>query len=1517
MAALAQGNVGTNAPPPDRAPALWPAQADMWLAEKMGIAGSGFTNLAGWRIEGPLDVAALDHAVGTVITRNDAFSMRVIARQGKPVPVFDPPVTWDGMTVETAPEHGVDDWLEQRQDALATQVFDIENGPLVRATLLCVSDDLHVFIMAVHHLVSDETTFALIGRQVTALYRAAMEGGNADLAIPVGGYARSLRRAVDTGAPGPECPTLVWPSVLPEGPARPGQVHLVGKTWPLSELPRIKALATALGCSSYAALAAVFQVFLSRYCDTSEVAITVGRSIRLRPEDTDLIGCLVDYIALPATVRPDMTLRDIAQTLGAAVRATPRGVAHASSAQASFTLYDAGGTEPDLPGLTVTKVLPRVRGNSTELNVSLRVRPDSILVQAMGQTSLFSQADVRQVLDLFEDQVMQMLDAADPAALTMADLPLMSPQDRQAVAAFAQSGMAPCADDVPGRIAAMAARHPDLVAIDSPLGALDYKTLLHDARSLARWLHAQGLRPGDVVALAFGRGRDLIRAAVAGLEAGLTLAPLDPDHPRQRLIEMVQTADCTAVLLPPGAPADPDWGVRALILPDLAPTMPGAPAATPTRETDPDRPAYVVFTSGSTGRPKGALTTHRALLRLADGLRPTPPDPGDRLPQIASPGFDGAFIEIWGALLRGATLVTPEGDLGGAAGLARLFKDRAISKAFLTTSLFNLMADSAPDAFAGCNWIAFGGEVASLPHIVRAQAACPGVTFVNAYGPTENGALTTAYVMPDKPGLSLPIGNPLPGNVTVVLDAAGNLLPPGFMGELWIGGAGLSLGYVGDAARTAAAFTTRDPTALGLPPGPPLRLYRTGDRVRADAAGVLTYLGRRDDQLKISGLRVDPSEIERMLTRPPQIRDAALVPIRSDAAPGAGADGSVTALAVVLIAAPGADRPGDGALRKLWRADIARPLIPSRIVWADALPLTPNGKRDRAALRAMIEAGQGGATAATDDRLAKLPAPLLTLWQAACGAPDNGLDSDYFLSGGTSLGAMTLLAGIEAEFGCQIELSAFFDDPRLERLAQLVQDARPQENTYRHLVLLRAGNPDKPPVVAVMGLHGAVAWARGLVANWPEHGPSVYGLNLPPDDPTASRYQTLAELTESLADELIAAFGDAASPSLMGFSFGGFLAAALAATLEQRGQKPARVILIDAASNFLRPSGDEHADEETASNRLGALRNDHHLVQIDAPIDLVICTVVFPLPRPNDTAMWSLIGRSGTRRHEIASSHLVVVHPPWVKVLSRKIDHILGGSAEPVASVAVTGSAADIDLIYAARDAHRDDAFGRAAQLYRKALARNAAQWPFLWSGLMRCLADADRGWALRRVVRHLPKSDVAAWSTAATTLSRSAQPRAARRAMQRVVDLSGGTGLGTLHAILMYWRAGKRAKARNVAASARATGRTPLVAELCDAHLARLSGDRGTCFDLVVRAMGRSDISVAHVIAILDLILRPADHVFALRLIDTAIKQFPGSFLLEDRETRWRNNAAEAAAQDAAGQPGNGDARSGASEST
>jgi len=580
-------------------------------------------------------------------------------------------------------------------------------------------------------------------------------------------------------------------------------------------------------------------------------------------------------------------------------------------------------------------------------------------------------------------------------------------------------------NSVQERFAQLVARTPDAIAVSSAAEAVSYAQLDERANRIARRLLGLGVKPEDPVMVLQERTVDMVASILGIVKAGALYLPLHSAYPLQRLQWIADSVGkpvllADAVMRERGLPQVP-----TVVFVDSDAELRSLPGTDPNVRTGLDRLVHVLYTSGSTGDPMGVAVTHRGVLGLAldscfDG------GGQERILMLAPYAFGVSTYELWVPLLRGGHLVlAPPGHLD-VGTLRGLITEHAISAVHVTAGLFRVVADEAPECFAGVREVLTGGDVISAKAVQQVLEACPDIVVRATYGATEMSSFITNSPMraPYSMGLTVPVGRGMDNTTLHVLDEQLRPLPAGEVGDLYVAGDRLARGYFRRPGVTAERFVA-DPFA-----GAGQRMYRTGDQVRMRQNGLIEFVGRAGDQVKIRGYRVELAEVESVLARYHGLAHAVVVAREVD-------DGEKRLVAYVVADSGQVDID---ALRAHATELLPEYMVPSAFVTLDSLPLTVNGKVDRKALPEPVVA------ASSDYRAPQSPRQeiLCTLFAEVLGVPRVGIDDSFFDLHGESLMAMRLISSIQDRLGIELLVSDIFDAPTVAELDQQVDKALQQ-----------------------------------------------------------------------------------------------------------------------------------------------------------------------------------------------------------------------------------------------------------------------------------------------------------------------------------------------------------------------------------------------------------------------------------------------------------------------------------------
>lgn len=580
-----------------------------------------------------------------------------------------------------------------------------------------------------------------------------------------------------------------------------------------------------------------------------------------------------------------------------------------------------------------------------------------------------------------------------------------------------------------------ASAFPDRVAIECGSSQWTYRELNRRANGLARKLREHRVRPETMVGVCIERSPEMILAILAILKAGGAYVPFDSEYPRERLAFMLKDTNAPLVItqksLASAIPAD--RSVASILIDAEESEGAFADDENPVSGTTPQSLAYVMYTSGSTGMPKGVLIENRSVVRLVFETNYCHFGPEEVFLQFAPISFDASTLEIWGALLHGGKLVVMPPKFSSLDELGRTIGQHGVSTLWLTAGLFHLFVDERLEDLRPIKQLLAGGDVLSASHVRKVLGHLPDLTLINGYGPTEGTTFTCCHMMRSGDAVpdSVPIGKPISHTYVRLLDENLQAVVDGQIGELCAGGDGIARGYLNAPELSAEKFIP-DPFLKSAD----ARLYRTGDLARRTDDGTIEFLGRKDNQVKILGHRIEPGEIEVVLNQHPGIRQSC-VAVNAD---GAG----IKRLVGYFVAG----RNGAGStneIRDYLAARLPSYMIPASMIPLTSFPLSPNGKIDRAALPSPESAS---AHSSHQQPQSELEQTIAGLWKKVLKVENTGLDENFFDLGGDSLLLVAVHSQLQKILQTEIPVTDLFDQTTIRALAQHLAKSNPEKETF-------------------------------------------------------------------------------------------------------------------------------------------------------------------------------------------------------------------------------------------------------------------------------------------------------------------------------------------------------------------------------------------------------------------------------------------------------------------------------------
>ncbi|UOF14572.1 non-ribosomal peptide synthetase [Lysobacter capsici] len=1165
---------------------LTTAQRGLWVGHKLASVEATLNIAEAVEIHGPIEPALFLRALRQFTQEAEATRVRIVEQGGLPYQIVREHYEFDfpyfDLSQDADPRAAAERWMQ----AEIVKPVDLVHDPLWVGALFKFADDLFCWYQRAHHTVYDGFSGGMAAKRINELYCAYLEGREpepsdygtvASLVEAEAGYRQSERCRRDREywleqlADLPEAVTLARRRVRNNGGLRRVSGHV-----PEHARERLSQIARDCGVSLPQVLIALIAAYYHRASGANDLVFGMPVTGRVNHALRNTPGMVANVVAIRLAMRPDMGMSELFGQVSRVVKSALRhqqyryedlrrdlGLVNTDQHMAWLGIniepYDYGsfgghrasgrnlhnGTAEDL----TVFVFDRLDGNGLSFDFD-------------ANPTLYPAAE----LDEHLRRLMRLIDAVleNPDA-TLGAIDILGADERERLLLGWNDTDAPLPEATAlAQFQQQAARTPDAIAVISGDTSLSYRELDEGSTRLAQRLIARGVQPGAIVAIALPRDEILIAALLAVWKVGAAYLPLDPEAPIERIAMTLDDAAPSLLLTTANfADAFGAHGVPLLFAHEQDERY-DADAAVPLPQTHADADAYLIYTSGSTGRPKGVRVSQGNLSNfLLATQRLFAPTSADRFLAQTTVAFDIACFELFLPLSVGARIVLTTAEvIRNPLALGRLIGEHALNFVQATPSLWRMLLANPDVRLDGVHALSTG-EALPPELAQRLMAAAARVT--NLYGPTETTVWASAIELSAHDvadGAAPPIGRPLLNTRAYVLDSQWQPVPTGSVGELYIGGACVAQGYLNRDDLTAERFLD-DPFA-----GDGARMYRTGDLARWRDDGVIEYLGRADQQVKIRGHRVELGEIETLLGADDSVAQAA-VALHTDAAGHA-------LLAAYVVPAPGARLDSD-ALRRRLALKLPDYMVPSVYSELAALPLSASGKLDRKALAPPERSRSARYVAPRSETEHKLA----LIWQQIFGLEQIGIHDNFFELGGDSLSAAELVAAFPRHFGSELSLGALFEGSTIAGLAAHLERNGGENDPLAGLLSLRPSERDRPLfcIHPVTGFSWSYAGMLRHLDDMPVYALQSRGLR---------GGGALPGSIEEIAADYIAQMRKVQPYGpyrLLGWSLGGLIGHAIAAQLQANGERVELLAMMDSY-----PFVADNADASEAQQALAVLK---------------------------------------------------------------------------------------------------------------------------------------------------------------------------------------------------------------------------------------------------------------------------------------------------------------------------------------
>lgn len=1144
------------------------SQERMWFIQQLQPDNSAYNIVIPVRLSGKLDVDALEWALQQVIQRHESLRTIITAVDGVSYQVVLPQITVTPTKVDLRhlPESERESAALELASEHAAHPFVLDKSPLLRALLVRLGDESHFVQITVHHAVFDAWSTSILGREIVQLYENRISGGRHTLperSIQYADFSVWQRQWIQ--GPFLKSQLAYWLEQLrgvsalslPTDRPRPPVQTYRGTFQSVEPSPElfdaIKKLSRTQNATPFMVFMAAFQALLHRYTGQTDFAIGTPIANRHYLASEHLIGTLVNTLVLRVDLSGNPTFSQLLQTVRhTALEAyahqdlpfekliletnPERNLSYAPLFQVMLDYINVPVPKRAFAGLTWELIDIDRRGAQFDMTLAILDTRETRRISIEYNTDLFDDATIARFLAHY--QILLAGIVANPDT-PISQLPILPLQERNTLLTEwnATQMVYPKSALVHQLFEAQATRIPEKTAVVFNGQSLSYGNLNDRATQLAGYLQSLEVKPGQYVGIALRRSLDMVVAMLGILKAGGAYLPLDPAFPPKRLAYMLDDSQAKIVITQANLA---DW--LAEITPTTKPEIicidgnwhTNPPPVLHHFNEDSQKPAYIIYTSGSTGEPKGVQVSHQNVVNFLHVMQKRPGfSADDHILSVTTLSFDISVLELFLPLTTGASLEIVSGETArNGYQLVRRLEAANATVMQATPVTWRMMIQAGWQGNTNLKALC-GGE--ALPADLAEQLLNRVGELWNMYGPTETTVWSTVARI--QSAADVTIGRPIANTQIYILDAERQPVPIGVAGELYIGGDGVTLGYLNREKHTAERFLTNP-----FLPDAAARMYRTGDLARYRPDGRVEFLGRIDHQVKVRGFRVELGEIESILSSHAAVRQVVVFTLNNQL--------------VAYIIPARHNRPNVSELRQFLRSQLPDYMIPAYFLFVNEFPLTPNGKVDRKQLPAPEEVALDLGKTFIAPRT-ETEAKLVEIWEDLLQVRPVGVHDDFFEIGGSSLLALQLFERIETVFHVNLPLADLFRGATIEHLATLIEE----ENAVWSPLVAIQPEGENPPFFCVHGITGDVLWFRELASRLaptqPFYGIQAFGL-----DGEHAPFSDIKEMAAQYVVEI-----QKKQPQgpyfLGGASFGGTVALEMARQLLVQGHQVGLLVIFD------------------------------------------------------------------------------------------------------------------------------------------------------------------------------------------------------------------------------------------------------------------------------------------------------------------------------------------------------------------
>jgi amino acid adenylation domain-containing protein len=1041
------------------------AQQRLWFLNQLEEQNTTYNISSGFHLNGTLNEVVLQQSIAEIVERHEILRTTFSVVDGVAVQVIHPNVniTISSVNLEALPDVEQAAEVQRLVKEESQRPFDLVQGPLLRLTLLRLGRESHIFLLTIHHIISDGWSMGIFFRELSHIYKAFSGGESASLPklpLQYADFAHWQKNWLQgevleiqfeywkqqlVGVP----PLLDLPTDRPRPPVQTFRGST--KTFELSGTltQQLKKLGSQSGTTLFMTLLAAFVTLLGRYSNQEDIVVGSPIAGRNRSEIESLIGFFVNTLVLRVDLSGNPSFRELLRrtrqvTLDAYSHQDlpfeklveelqpERNLSYNPLFQVMFVLQNAGSEDWEFPGLTLTPLEIESVTAKFDLTLAMEERESGLRGVLEYNSDLFDGTTISRMLGHFQTLLEGIV--ANPEQRLLA-LPLLTEAERHQLLVEWNDTQAEYPRDkcIHHLFEEQVEKAPDAVALVFEDERLTYRELNARANQLAHYLQKLGVESEKLVGICVERSIEMIVGLLGILKAGGAYVPLASDYPQERLAFMIGDSQVTVLLTQEKLVKHlPQHQAQVICLDTNWEKISSGSQENSVTEMNPENLAYVIYTSGSTGRPKGAMNSHRGLVNrllwMQDVYQLTA---SDRVLQKTPFSFDVSVWEIFWPLITGVRLVmTQTGGHQDSAYLVNLIIQQQITTLHFVPSMLQVFLEEKElEKCASLRQVICSGEILFFDLQERFFARLGNCELHNLYGPTEAAIDVTFYQCQRGSRQKIvPIGCPITNTQIYILDSNLQPVPLGMKGELHIGGVQLARGYLNCPDLTAEKFI---PNPFNNEPN--AKLYKTGDLVRYLSDGNIEFLGRLDNQVKIRGFRIELGEIEAVLGQHPALRECVVIAQGDD----------VESKRLVAYVVKSQETINISELRHFLKQKLPDYMIPLAFVVLEAIPLTPNGKIDRKALP-IPDSSYFSLEASFVAPRTSIEEVLAAIWSNLLGLEQVGIHDNFFELGGHSLLATQVISRLRETFSVELPVRCLFEAPTIAELGESIEASRSQ-----------------------------------------------------------------------------------------------------------------------------------------------------------------------------------------------------------------------------------------------------------------------------------------------------------------------------------------------------------------------------------------------------------------------------------------------------------------------------------------